>query len=464
MAGGLRRLGPLGLSTLAVAGATATLLAASPPTRRSVSSAAGAAGRAAQFLALGSIRYTAGAYEAAARRWATDGSDALVATATLTGKHYVVSGANTGLGLEVARGLAARGGVVHLLCRSERRGRAAVEELVVDGAAAAAAGGDVDRRAAEADFRRRVLLHVVDISSLASIDTFAAGYLADGTPLHGLVNNAGVMLDTVIPSADGLESVFATNTLGTFALTERLLPAAVATPGPSVVVVVSSAGMLTADLVVKGVAAAATVRGSSPPASPAAREASQPAGGDSSTLAAGARQDGSAVYAVTKRQQLALVEAWAATAPPGVAFHSCHPGWADTGGVRTSMPGFHRVFERQLRTPTQGADTPLWLTIVGTATAPTGGDSGGTTVIAEADAPQLPPLPLLQTGSGSGGAEAAGDPWAAARAHLGSGGFWFDRAPAAKHLWLGGTRYEESAPAALVAELRSLVDAKGRGV
>lgn len=452
LAGGFRRLGALRLSTLAAAGATATLLAASPPTRRSVMSAAGAAGRAAQFLATGSVRYTAGAYEAAARRWAADGSEAAVAAAALDGKHYVVSGANAGLGLEVARGLAAHGGVVHLLCRSEQRGRAAVEELVVDGAAAAAAGGDVDRGAAEADLRRRVLLHVVDISSLASIDTFAAGYLADGTPLHGLVNNAGVMLDTVIPSADGIESVFATNTLGTFALTERLLPAAVATPGPSVVVVVSSAGMLTADLEVEGVATAATVR-DSPPASPGG--ASRPDSGG--TLVAGARQDGSAAYAVTKRQQLALVEAWAATAPPGVAFHACHPGWADTGGVRTSMPGFHRVFERLLRTPTQGADTPLWLTIVGTATA--------SAPAAEGAPPPLPlPLPPPLATGGSGGEGAAADQWEAMRARLGSGGFWFDRAPAAKHLWLGGTGYDEGAPAALVAELRALVDAKGQGV
>lgn len=455
-AGGLRRLGALRFSTLAAAGATATLLAASPPTRRSVMSAAGAAGRAAQFLTTGSVRYTAGAYKAAARRWAADGSEAAVAAAALTGKHYVVSGANTGLGLEVARGLATRGGIVHLLCRSEARGRAAVEELVVDGAAAAAAGGDVDRGAAVADLRSRVLLHVVDISSLASIDTFAAGYLADGTPLHGLVNNAGVMLDTVIPSADGIESVFATNTLGTYALTERLLPAAVATPGPSVVVVVSSAGMLTADLEVEGVAAAAMVA-DSPPASPAG--ASSPA--RASTLVAGARQDGAAAYAVTKRQQLALVEAWAAAAPPGVAFHACHPGWADTSGVRTSMPGFHRVFQHLLRTPAQGADTPLWLTIVGTATA------SAAAAATEGGAPPLPPLPptlALPAGGDGGGEEAGADPWATARARLGSGGFWFDRAPAAKHLWLGGTGYDEGAPAALVAELRALMDAKGRGV
>lgn len=82
-AGGLRRLGPLRLSALAAAGTTATILAASPPTRRSLMSTVGAAARAAQFLATGSVRYTAGAYAAAARRWAADGTDAAVAAAAL---------------------------------------------------------------------------------------------------------------------------------------------------------------------------------------------------------------------------------------------------------------------------------------------------------------------------------------------------------------------------------------------
>jgi hypothetical protein len=38
-----------------------------------------------------------------------------------------------------------------------------------------------------------------------------------------------------------------------------------------------------------------------------------------------------------------------------------HPGWVDTPGLRDSLPGFHRVLRRLLRTPEQGADTIVWL-------------------------------------------------------------------------------------------------------
>ncbi|OSX73105.1 hypothetical protein BU14_0377s0006 [Porphyra umbilicalis] len=204
--GGLRRLGPLRLTGLAATAAVTTALAASPTTRRSAASAAVAAARAAQFLFIGATRFTAAPHRAAQRQWAADGSAAALDGAALGGQHYIVTGANAGLGLEVARGLAARGGTVHLLCRSEERGRAAVDALVADGAAAGAAA---------ADLRRRLRLHVVDVSSLAAVDAFASGYVADGTPLHGLVNNAGVLCNVVTPSADGYEAAFATNTLGT---------------------------------------------------------------------------------------------------------------------------------------------------------------------------------------------------------------------------------------------------------
>jgi dehydrogenase/reductase SDR family protein 12 len=40
-----------------------------------------------------------------------------------------------------------------------------------------------------------------------------------------------------------------------------------------------------------------------------------------------------------------------------------HPGWADTEGVRTSIPGFHAAFKDKLRSPQQGADTVLWLAL-----------------------------------------------------------------------------------------------------
>ena len=53
-------------------------------------------------------------------------------------------------------------------------------------------------------------------------------------------------------------------------------------------------------------------------------------------------------------------EEWARHEPQ-IAFHSMHPGWADTPGVADALPGFRRVMGPVLRTPAQGADTIVWL-------------------------------------------------------------------------------------------------------
>ena len=79
--------------------------------------------------------------------------------------------------------------------------------------------------------------------------------------------------------------------------------------------------------------------------------------------------DGSRAYARTKRALVALTEVWAERLKDsGVVVHAMHPGWADTPGVAGSLPGFHRITRRFLRTAEQGADTITWL-----AAAPGGG-------------------------------------------------------------------------------------------
>jgi NAD(P)-dependent dehydrogenase (short-subunit alcohol dehydrogenase family) len=57
-----------------------------------------------------------------------------------------------------------------------------------------------------------------------------------------------------------------------------------------------------------------------------------------------------------------LAERWAEElAASGVTVNAMHPGWADTGGVRDSLPRFHRLTKAVLRTPAEGADTIVWL-------------------------------------------------------------------------------------------------------
>jgi NAD(P)-dependent dehydrogenase (short-subunit alcohol dehydrogenase family) len=71
---------------------------------------------------------------------------------------------------------------------------------------------------------------------------------------------------------------------------------------------------------------------------------------------------GTTAYARAKRAQLVINHEWARRVDPAeVVFQAMHPGWADTPGVRESLPGFHRLTGPVLRSPHQGVDTLVWL-------------------------------------------------------------------------------------------------------
>ena len=72
--------------------------------------------------------------------------------------------------------------------------------------------------------------------------------------------------------------------------------------------------------------------------------------------------NGVRAYANAKRAQVVLNELWSKRrGASGVVFHAMHPGWADTPGVRESLPRFRALMGPLLRTPSQGADTMVWL-------------------------------------------------------------------------------------------------------
>jgi NAD(P)-dependent dehydrogenase (short-subunit alcohol dehydrogenase family) len=84
--------------------------------------------------------------------------------------------------------------------------------------------------------------------------------------------------------------------------------------------------------------------------------------------------DGPTVYARSKRAEVALTEMWARRlAGTGVTVYAMHPGWADTVGVQSSLPRFHRVTRPLLRSPGQGADTIVWLGAAAEAADASGG-------------------------------------------------------------------------------------------
>jgi NAD(P)-dependent dehydrogenase (short-subunit alcohol dehydrogenase family) len=121
-----------------------------------------------------------------------------------TGRTALVTGANSGLGLVVARELARHGALVVMACRNLDKGRAAQAEV-----AAAASGPKPD-------------LESLDLASLSSVRSFAEKLPHNG--LNLLINNAGVMAPPRRHTADGFELQFGTNHLGHFALTNLLLP------------------------------------------------------------------------------------------------------------------------------------------------------------------------------------------------------------------------------------------------
>ncbi|MFF9868092.1 oxidoreductase [Streptomyces sp. NPDC013953] len=136
-----------------------------------------------------------------------------------TGRLVVVTGANSGIGRITAETLARRGAHVVLACRSPQRGQAALDRLL-----ARAPGA-------------RAEVRLLDLADLASIREFADGWGHDRLDL--LVNNAGVAMVPFARTADGFESQFGINHLGTFALTGLMLPHLLASPVPRVVTVSS---------------------------------------------------------------------------------------------------------------------------------------------------------------------------------------------------------------------------------
>ena len=128
-----------------------------------------------------------------------------------TGRHVVVTGANSGLGWWTSLAVARAGARVTMAVRDEAKGADALARI--DAALTGVPG------------RGQVAVRWLDLADLASVAAFAEEVGAD--PVDVLVNNAGVMAIPRRTTADGFEMQLGTNRLGHVALTLRLLPALV---------------------------------------------------------------------------------------------------------------------------------------------------------------------------------------------------------------------------------------------
>ena len=132
----------------------------------------------------------------------------------LSGKTYVITGGNSGIGFEAARMLGERGATVTILCRSEAKANDALEKLRA--------------RAPSGKFG----FIQMDLSDLASVRRAADEVRAKHETIDALVNNAGIMmLPKRVLTTDGFETQFGVNHLGHFALSGLLAETVEASAG-----------------------------------------------------------------------------------------------------------------------------------------------------------------------------------------------------------------------------------------
>lgn len=141
----------------------------------------------------------------------------------LTGKIAIVTGGNSGIGLEAAKVFAERGARVVLAVRNTDKGKAAQEEIINE------------YPTAQIDVLK------LDLADLSAVRSFAEAFKSRFNSLDLLINNAGVMTPPLSKTKDGFELQFGGNHLGHFALTGLLLPLLKKTPESRVVTVSSLA-------------------------------------------------------------------------------------------------------------------------------------------------------------------------------------------------------------------------------
>lgn len=267
----------------------------------------------------GNREYTHTGYEAAKARFIDHDLDV-----DCTDRHYMITGCNSGIGLQVALEVARRGGVIHMVCRNEDLAKKARSEIITT------TGND------------KIHLHIVDLARPREVVLWVERFAAQHDRLHVLVNNAGCMIHERQLDEDGVEVNFAVNTLAVYIITTTLCPLLQKNEDARVVMV-SSAGMLTVRL-------------------------------DPHDLMHLNLEpwNGTLVYSQNKRHQV-VMSLWYAQRYDKIHFSSMHPGWADTNAIRKSIPQFYEEMKENLRTPAQGADTVVWLAISKSALKHPGG-------------------------------------------------------------------------------------------
>jgi NAD(P)-dependent dehydrogenase (short-subunit alcohol dehydrogenase family) len=231
---------------------------------------------------------------------------------TMEGKVVLITGANSGIGYETTKGLAAIGAHVVMVCRDEGKCATARDDI-----AAAVPGAQLE-------------LRLCDLASLADVRRFAAEFKEGHDRLDVLFNNAGGIPNKRCVSADGIELQLAVNHLAPFLLTHLLMDMLMAS-APSQVVTTTS-GM--------------HVRGKV----------------DMSDLQAEKRYSPMGRYASTKLMNVMFTRSLAKRLEgTGVRANCLSPGFVDTGLSRDYGPAMKWMVKRLTLPQEEGGKTPVWV-------------------------------------------------------------------------------------------------------
>ena len=237
-----------------------------------------------------------------------------------SGQHWLVTGASGGLGRYIALEAARHGATVTAAARSAEK----LSQVVADAKQAGIAGIDTA---------------VCDFSLQSDTARFMRALAASGRKIDVLVNNVGVLNDDHSLTSENREPSFTINLLSHYLLTEGLIrQGGFGNKSPLVINMTSGGGY-------------------NVPLSTAMLNMVNP-----KTF------NGTAAYGFHKRAQMVLNQYWRDTyRSKGYTFYVMHPGWADTDGVKRSLPRFRKILKSILRDSASGGDTAIWLA----ATRPT---------------------------------------------------------------------------------------------
>ncbi len=234
---------------------------------------------------------------------------------TLYGRKVVLTGGTSGIGKAAGFQLAEKKAFLTIIARNEKKAQQVQQEIV------------------EKTGNPHVDYLLADLGLMQDIKQVAKKLQDTKISIDILINNAGALFNERRETSEGFEQTFATDLLGGFYLTELLKKSLSRSPGARIINV-ASGGMYTQKIAVDDL-----------------ENSQEP-------------YNGAKAYARAKRGVVILTQIWAAQLQKdGITVHAMHPGWVDTPGIERSLPEFHALVNRILRTPDQGADTIVWLAV-----------------------------------------------------------------------------------------------------